>query len=97
MAEQFKNGSVVFFSAFMKKDNKVFYLCKGIVRSTPKDKPTFRVEIIAVGDRPIGKSPGREIPQALLLRRVISKKGSELAREPSQFMKPAAWITIIKE
>lgn len=90
----FKKGDLVHFSAFLKKDKNIFYLCRGYITEAPNSiKQPFKVKIKGVGSHAIG---GKEnLNQAALLGRIISKKIDELVKEPNSMMIPPGWIEVV--
>jgi hypothetical protein len=93
----FKEGQEVYLTAFMKKDKKVFYVCRAVVLQCPgpQDRQVYKVKIVAVGDRPVGGTP--VVKQGALLGRTITKRTSELQKELPAFMCPPGWIELKPE
>lgn len=93
-----KHGSRTYFTAFLKQDKETFYVCGGTIVQTPenKDRQVYKVKIDEVSLTPIGKKEENN-SQAALLGRIITKKFTELSKEPNEFMRPKAWIKIVRD
>ena len=86
----------VFFTAFLKQNKEKFYVCKGIITKSPqaKERQIYRVKITAVAVHSVGGEDSYN--QSILIGKEITKKLSELSKEPPEFMKPSGWIQVIK-
>lgn len=93
-----RNRSRTYFTAFLKQNKDIFYVCGGIVVKTPdsKDRQVYKVKIDEVSLSSVGQTEER-YDQATLLGRVITKKLTELNKEPPDFMKPKGWIRVVRE
>ena len=92
-----RDGTEVFFTAFLKQDKEKFYVCKGVVVQSPeaKERQIYKVKVVAIATHSIG---GEEtLHQSNLLGKQITKKLSELSKEPPEFMKPSGWIQVVKD
>lgn len=90
-------GMEVFFTAFLKQDKEKFYVCKGVVIQAPqaKERQVYKVKITSVAIHPVGGEDSYH--QSSLLGKQITKKLSELSKEPPEFMKPSGWIQVVKD
>lgn len=85
-------GQIVFLTAFLKKDPKAVFICRGKIKQCPKEKERqiYKVEIIAVGAIPTVGATNKD-PKSLLGINV-TKKANELHKDMHQAFLPKKWI-----
>jgi len=87
----FSVGDTVYFTAFLKEDPDLFYICQGEITKTPGgERNSFRVRVKAIGNHAIGKDKSE--CQKVLIGRAMNKKGKELSKALSPFMVPKTWL-----
>ena len=88
----FKQGDIVYFTAFIQGKPDVLYVVQAEVTKVPDGDTikAYRVRITAVADRAIGGKPSTE--QKALIGRAMNKRSREMCKQLGPIMLPKVWL-----